>query len=157
MHSKRRCQICISSVFLGEMWVFSKLQGLEYYFPENFRCNLTCYESETYSDFSLHCIFESQNFRFPFTQREIAWLGKWKAKSKLQNMVGNLLDKPSKIVHEWNGHLEIFSRPQYQKVLGDICFSEQIFHRKQSLGAPNKPLKPVITYIIPGLKSGRLR
>ena len=31
-------------------------------------------------------------------------------------------------VHEWNGHLEIFSRPQV---------IEQIFYRKQSLGAPD--------------------
>ena len=25
---------------------------------------------------------------------------------------------------------------EYEKILGNICFSEQIFHRKQSLGAP---------------------
>ena len=35
------------------------------------------------------------------------------AKIKLQKSVRNLLDiKPSKIVHEWHGHPEIFSRPQ---------------------------------------------
>ena len=36
-------------------------------------------------------------------------------KIKLQKIVGNLLDKlrrSSKIVHEWNGYLEILSRPQ---------------------------------------------
>ena len=38
----------------------------------------------------------------------------------------------SKTVHEWNSHLEIF-----RKILGDICFSEQIFYRKQSSGAPD--------------------
>ena len=32
----------------------------------------------------------------------------------------------SKIVLEWNVHLEIFSRPQVKKILGNICFSEQI-------------------------------
>ena len=32
----------------------------------------------------------------------------------------------SKIVREWNVHLEIFSRPQAKKLLGNICFSEQI-------------------------------
>ena len=47
-------------------WVFSKLQGLQYYFPENFRCNLTFYESENFSYSSLHHVFESENFRFPF-------------------------------------------------------------------------------------------
>ena len=45
----------------------------------------------------------------------------------------------SKIVHEWNGYGEIFSRPQVmENSIGNICFSEQIiFHRKQSLGAPD--------------------
>ena len=33
--------------------VFSKLQGLQYYFPEDFGCILTFYESENYSDSSL--------------------------------------------------------------------------------------------------------
>ena len=36
-------------------------------------------------------------------------------KIKLQKIVGNLLHKlrrSSKIVHEWNGYLEILSRPQ---------------------------------------------
>ena len=41
-------------------------------------------------------------------------------------------------VHEWNGYGEIFSRPQVmENSIGNICFSEQIFHRKQSLGAPD--------------------
>ena len=32
-------------------------------------------------------------------------------KIKVQKIVGNLLDKLRKL-HEWNGHLEIFSLPQ---------------------------------------------
>ena len=33
-------KICICWVILGELESgFSKLQGLQYYFPENFRCN----------------------------------------------------------------------------------------------------------------------
>ena len=56
-------QIRICSVILGELaGVFSKLQGLQSYFPENFRCNLTYYESENFSDCSLHHIFESVKF-----------------------------------------------------------------------------------------------
>ena len=47
-------------------------------------------------------------------------------KIKLQKIV-------AEIVYEWNSHVETFSRRQ---VLGNICFSEQIFYRKQSLGAP---------------------
>ena len=46
--------------------MFSELQGLQYYFCEKFRCNLTYYESDTFSDSSRHHIFESKNFRFPF-------------------------------------------------------------------------------------------
>ena len=54
MHSRCRYNICICSVILGGTWIFSKLYGLEYFFPENFRCNLTYYESETFSDSFLH-------------------------------------------------------------------------------------------------------
>ena len=39
------------------------------FFPENFRCNLTFYESENFSDSSLHYILESENFRFPFSTK----------------------------------------------------------------------------------------
>ena len=43
----------------------------------------------------------------------------------------------SKNVPEWNVHQEIFNRIQQQKMLGNICFCEQIFYRKQSLaGVP---------------------
>ena len=46
------------------------------------------------------------------------------------------IKEASKIVHEWNVNVEIFSYPRAKKILGNICFSQQIFHRKQSLGAP---------------------
>ena len=48
--------------------------GPRYYFPENFRCNFRFYESENFSDSSLHRIFESENFRFPFsTKNRLTW------------------------------------------------------------------------------------
>ena len=56
-------------------------------FLEKFRCNLTYFENENFSYPSFHYIFESDNFRFHF-------------------LYG------SKIVHERNGHLEIFRCPQ---------------------------------------------
>ena len=37
------------------------------YFPENFRYNLAHYEKEKFFDSSLHHIFESESFRFPFS------------------------------------------------------------------------------------------
>ena len=56
-------KICICSVILRE------LQELQFYFPENFRCNLWFYESENFSDSHLNHIFESENFRFPFSTK----------------------------------------------------------------------------------------
>ena len=68
MHSKRGYKICIFSVILGELESFRNfMQGFEYYFLENFRCYLTYYEREAFSDSSLHHIFESENFRFRFS------------------------------------------------------------------------------------------
>ena len=50
------------------MCICWKLQRPYYYFPENFRCKLTYYESKNFPDSSLHHIFEYENFRFPFIQ-----------------------------------------------------------------------------------------
>ena len=77
MHSKRRYKIFICSVILGEPKSFRNLQGLQYYFPENFRCNLTSHESENFSDPSLHHILESENLRFPFSMKNsVTWVVK---------------------------------------------------------------------------------
>ena len=50
-------------------WVFSKLQGLQQKFPENVRFNLKFYGGGNFSDFSVHHIFESENFRFSFSTK----------------------------------------------------------------------------------------
>ena len=74
MHSKRRYKSCICSVVLGQLESFRNHLGPQYYFPENFRCNFRFYESENFSDSSLHRIFESENFRFPFsTKNRLTW------------------------------------------------------------------------------------
>ena len=36
--------------------VFSKLQGLHYYFSDNFRCNLKFYESKNFSPSTKNCL-----------------------------------------------------------------------------------------------------
>ena len=54
---------------LGELESFRNYTGFSTDFPENFRCNLTYYERNnrnSFSDSSLHYIFESENFGFPF-------------------------------------------------------------------------------------------
>ena len=45
---------------------FQNLRGLQYYFPESFRCNLKLYKGENSFDSSLHYFFESENARFLF-------------------------------------------------------------------------------------------
>ena len=64
MRSKRRYKICVCSVILGELKSFRNYKGFS--IPENFRCKLSFYESENFSDSSLHHIFEFENFRFTF-------------------------------------------------------------------------------------------
>ena len=67
-HSKRRCKICFCFRHPRGAWRFSKLQGLLCYFSEN-RCNWAFYEIEIFPDSSLYHIFESENFRFPFSTK----------------------------------------------------------------------------------------
>ena len=48
------------------------------FFSENFRRNLTFYESKNFSDSSLHHILESENFRFPFSKKNsVTWVVKY--------------------------------------------------------------------------------
>ena len=68
MPSKRRKKIFIFSVILGELSPFEITRASVLFF-ENFRCNLTFYERENFSDSSLHGILESENFRFPFSKK----------------------------------------------------------------------------------------
>ena len=81
-------------------------------------------------------LFGIQKFRVFFfyenwsNMRSKTWL------IKLQKIVGNFSDKLRKIVPKWNAHLEIFSRIQAIENSWQSWFSEQIFYRKQSLGAP---------------------
>ena len=57
------------------------------------------YESENFSDSSFHHIFDSEKFRFAFFYEKKPNLGCEMWKIKLQKI-------------EWNGHLEMFNRPQ---------------------------------------------
>ena len=72
--------------------VFPKLQGLQYYFPENFSCNLKFYESDSFPDSSLHRIFDS-DFLYEKGANTESEMGK----IKLQKIVGNLLIKLRKL------------------------------------------------------------
>ena len=106
--------MCICSVILGVNRVLTKLQRLQHNFPENFRYNLKLYESNNFPDSSLHRIFEYDSFSFPFSMKNsITWGVKYEIRTSENR--GKFLS--SKIVHEWNGHLEIFSLPQAIEIL----------------------------------------
>ena len=67
MHSKRRYEICICSVILGELEYFRNNKDFSSIFPENFRCNLTYFECENFPDSFFHHIFESGILGFLFS------------------------------------------------------------------------------------------
>ena len=51
---------------VGEFKSFGNYKGLGIMFPKILDAILTYYERGTFSDSSLHLIFEFENFRFPF-------------------------------------------------------------------------------------------
>ena len=65
------------------------------------------HESENFSDYSLHHIFESENFRFPFFLEMVKC-----EKLNSRKPLGIFWISFKNIVHEWDGLLEIFSCPQ---------------------------------------------
>ena len=88
----------------GATRVCSKLLGLQQYSTENFRCNLTLYESENFSNSSLHRIFESENFKFPFQYDNSLT---WEVKCEKLNF-----RKQQRTYWKSFGHIAVFSRPQ---------------------------------------------
>ena len=72
MHSKWRCKIVSQcSAILGELESFRNYEEFRIVFlPETFRCNLTYYEGDNFSDSFFHHIFEPENFRIFFTRYE---------------------------------------------------------------------------------------
>ena len=66
-HSKRRYQICICSIALGELASFQNYKCFyKYCFPGYFRCNLKYYESENCYDSSPHHILNPKLSGFLF-------------------------------------------------------------------------------------------
>ena len=117
IHSKWRYKICICLVILGELqvqsntskdlviskrlksWVFLKLQGLYlYYFPENFRCNLTYYKWDIFWFLNSPSHFWIWKFKVSFFPKKNGLTWEVKCDSiKLQKILKNLLDKLRKL------------------------------------------------------------
>ena len=71
--------------------------------------------------------------------RKIAYfnLGSERGKIKLKKkIVRNLLDRLRKLYMSGTVIEKFLAFSKLWKILGNFCFSEQLFHRKQSLGAP---------------------
>ena len=140
MHFRRRYEICIYSVFghPRRTWIFSKLQGLQHYYSENFRCNLTFYEREKFSVFLSPLHFLNPNILGFLFLRKIVQHGEWMWKNKVQKIFRKFIRQALKIVHEWNRHLEIFNRLKpIENPRPCLLFRTDILQR-QSLGATDK-------------------
>ena len=90
IHSKRGYKICTCSVILGELESRWNYKGFNIIFAKILDAKK---EKENFSDSSLHHIFESKNFRFPFLYElnSQSNLGGKMWKMKLQIIVGKLL------------------------------------------------------------------
>ena len=80
MHSKGRYKICTCLVILEELESFRNYKGFSIILQKILDAIIiTYYESETFSDSSLHHIFESENVRFPFfMENSLTWAVKCK-------------------------------------------------------------------------------
>ena len=135
VHSKRRYKIYICSVILGQLESFPNYMGSQYYFPENFRCNLKFYEVRIFSDSSLHSIFKSEkNLGFLFRQKQPTWEVKCeKLNFRKSYLFQTSFENCTGIGRSSRNFLAFL---KLQKILGIFSFSEQIFYRKQLWGAP---------------------
>ena len=141
MDSKRRYKTCIWFGRPRATWVFSKLQGLRYYFPQSFRCNFKFYRNENFSDSPLHRIFESDNFRFPFSRKNsLTWGLKCEIKL-ITKSYREFIRSATKIVQKWNGHLEIFSLLQAIENVSQFLLLRTDILQKKVAGLPLAPLR----------------
>ena len=130
MHSKGCYKFCTCSAILGELECLRNFRDQSVLFSRKFLMQLTYYKSENFSNSSLH---EPPKF---FQQKcSLTWGVKCE-KLNLRKLQGiyqisfeNCLS--GRVI------LKSLAVLKKQKILGNICLSEQTFYEKQSLGAPN--------------------
>ena len=71
MHYKRRYKICICSVIQGELKSFRNCKGFSIVFSKILGAIQRFTNVRIFSDSFLHHILESENFRFPFSEKKI--------------------------------------------------------------------------------------
>ena len=106
MHSKRRCKICICSVILGELESFRNYKGLSIIFPKILD--------------EIWRITKVRHFLIPLSttflnsmKNSLTW--EEKCENWTSENFREFTRQALKIVHEWNGRLEIFSRPEVRE------------------------------------------
>ena len=102
MHSKRRSKICICSVVLGQLESFRNYKGLSIIFPKIVDVILSFAKMRIFLIF-LSVAFSNPNILgFLFLQKNsLTWGLKCEKRREF-------IRYAAKIVHKWNGHLEIF-------------------------------------------------
>ena len=93
MHSKCHYKIFYLSGHPMGTWAFSKLQGLrQFYFPENFRCDLAYYEGGIFFLIPLSItFFNPKIFGFLFcTKNSLTWGVKCETKKKKKKSLRKL-------------------------------------------------------------------
>ena len=123
-----------SRVLLKGLWKCILSSAIKFVPVWSFQGNLSLF-----SDSSLNHIFESKNFRFPSMRaQQIAYLGSYMRKIKLQQIVRNSFDKLRKLYLNGTVIQKFLAILKLQEILGNFCFSEQVFGGKQSLSASVK-------------------
>ena len=98
---------------------------------------MTYYESESFYNSSLHHIFESENFRFPFpTDNSLNWGMKCEKRNFVTENRKEFITLASKIVHEWKGQPEFFSRLQVTELKFEAISASPDNLQKTVAGCP---------------------
>ena len=126
--------------YQGNLSLFEITRALLFVFSRQFQLQLHCKSFTNGRIFLIPlCIaFSIPNISgFLFLRKKsLIWLASEMGKIKLQKIIGNLLDKLRKLYMNGTVIQKFLTFLKLQKTLSNFCFSEQIFHRKPSLGAP---------------------
>ena len=125
--------------YQGNLSLFEITGTLVFIFSRQFQLQLHCKSFTKGRIFLIPlCIaFSIPNISgFLFLRKKKLNLGSEMGRIKLQTIVGNLLDKLRKLYMNGTVIQKFLTFLKLQKTLSNFCFSEQIFHRKPSLGAP---------------------
>ena len=135
IHFKRRYKTCICSVVLGQLESFRNYKGLRIIFPKILDAILSFMKVRIFLiPLSIACL--NPKILGSFFYEKKANLGTEIRKIIMYKILGNLLDMLRKLYMNGTVIWKFLAFPKLQKILGKFCFFEEVFYRKQSLGAP---------------------